>query len=419
MDTVTKQSLIAGASRRWSYSWELLLLLWITFFLHQADRQIFNNLLPLIRSDLRLTDVQLGLVASIFTASYGVCVMVGGYAGDVLKRKWIVIVSLVVWSAATLLTGFSTGVLALIVFRGIATGGGEAFYFPAATSLISQFHRASRATALAVHQSALYFGIVASFLAGYVGEQWGWRNAFFVFGGFGIVLGGVLMRRLQDSPHESMGDAPEPRPPLAEVVRTIGRKPTALLLCLALAGHVFVNIGYLTWMPTLLHEKFGMKLATASFSSLAYHHAFALIGVLLGGKLSDAWVARRKTIRMEFECFGLLLGVPFIFWMGQAGNVLTCCTALAFFGLFRGIYDSNLWAALFDVIEPRYRASATGLMLSCAFLVGALAPVLLGWTKGMFGLSDSISGLAVAYFTSSMIVFAALRTTFKRDYCSK
>ena len=75
--------------------------------------------------------------------------------------------------------------------------------------------------------------------------------------------------------------------------------------------------------------------------------------------------------------------------------------------------------ALFDVIEPRYRASATGLMLSCAFIAGALAPVLLGWTKGMFGLSSSISGLAVAYFTSSMVVLAALRTCFAKDCCGE
>jgi len=71
---------------------------------------------------------------------------------------------------------------------------------------------------------------------------------------------------------------------------------------------------------------------------------------------------------------------------------------------------------LFDVIEPRYRASVTGLILSCAFIVGALTPVLMGWTKGMFGLSASISGLAVVYFASSMIVLTALRTRFGKDY---
>ncbi len=123
------------------YGWELLILLWLAFFLHQADRQIFNNLLPLIRTDLRLSDVQLGMVASVFTVVFGLCVLAGGYAADVWRRKWIILVSLLVWSTATLLTGISTGILALLVFRGLASGGGEGFYYPAAASLTSRIAR--------------------------------------------------------------------------------------------------------------------------------------------------------------------------------------------------------------------------------------------------------------------------------------
>jgi MFS family permease len=401
------------------YGWELLILLWLAFFLHQADRQIFNNLLPLIKADLQLSDIQLGLVASIFTAVFGLCVLVGGYAADVWRRKWIILISLLVWSAATLLTGVSTGIIALLVFRGLASGGGEAFYYPAAASLISQIHHQAKATALAIHQSAQYVGIIASFLAGYVGESYGWRAAFYVFGGFGVLLGGVLLFRMRDTPHEA-NDAsaaaikPE-RPPIGTVLRAILGNPTALMLYAALAGHVFVNTGYVTWMPTLLHEKFGMSVTAAGFSALAYHYGFALLGVLLGGRLSDRWVLRRRTIRMEFEWLGLMLASPFIFWMGQAGNAFTCCLALGLYGFFRGFYDSNLWTALFDVIEPRFRASATGLMLAWAFLFGAFAPVLMGWTKGLFGLGASVSALALVYFTSGVIVFVAQWTRFKKD----
>jgi len=109
-----------GTTRLIPYGWELLVLLWFAFFLHQADRQIFNNLLPLIRMDLHLSDVQLGLVASVFTAVFGLCVLVGGYAADVWRRKWIILISLLVWSVATLLTGlyFASGV---IVFAAQAT----------------------------------------------------------------------------------------------------------------------------------------------------------------------------------------------------------------------------------------------------------------------------------------------------------
>ncbi len=409
-----------GRKRLLPYKWEMLVWLWFAFFLHLVDRQIFNNLLPLIKIDLHVSDVQLGLVASIYTGIIGVGVLMGGYAADVWRRKWIIVLSLVVWSAATLLTGVSTGLITLLVFRGLASGGGEAFYYPSAASLISQIHRTAKATALAIHQSAQYVGIIASFLGGYVGERYGWRSAFYLFGGFGIVLGAVLVFRMCDTPHETPdapgGTAVSPRPPLGVVVRAILGTPTARILYLALAGHVFVNTGYVTWMPTLLHENFGMSVTLAGFSAVAYHYVFALFGVFVGGRLSDRWASRRRAIRMEFEWLGLLLASPFIFWMGRADGAFTCCLAMGLFGFFRGFYDSNLWTALFDVVEPRFRASAIGLMLAWSFLFGAFAPLIMGWTKGVFGLGASVSALAFVYFTAGALVLVAQRTCFEKDY---
>jgi hypothetical protein len=68
------------------------------------------------------------------------------------------------------------------------------------------------------------------------------------------------------------------------------------------------------------------------------------------------------------------------------------------------------------VIEPPYRASATGLMLSCAFLVGAVAPVLMGWMKGSVGLNTSISALGIVYGLAGVVVLIAIKTTFTTDY---
>jgi MFS family permease len=151
------------------YKWELIILLWCTFFLHQADRQIFNNLSTMIRDDLGLSRFQFGLVGTVFMVVYGLMVPLAGYAGDVLRRKWVVLGSLLVFSTTTLLTGLAGGLIALVVFRSVATGGGEAFYYPAANSLIGQFHRNTRAMAMAIHQTALYCGIVFSSFAALVG----------------------------------------------------------------------------------------------------------------------------------------------------------------------------------------------------------------------------------------------------------
>lgn len=401
------------------YKWELIVLLWFAFFFNQADRQAYNVVLPLLSADLKLSPVQAGLVASIFLWCYALLVPVAGYLGDISRRKWIVFWSLLVWSAGTILSGATTGLMSLIVFRSIATGGGEAFYFPSANSLIGQYHHKTRAMAMSIHQTALYVGLIASgLIAGWIGERFGWRAAFYVFGAAGVVLAFVIMARLKDVglTEEAVEKATSNRLPLRVVLKAIGGKPTVWALWLAFSLFLFAGIGYITWMPSFLHEKFRLSLPNAGFSSMFYHHVAAMVGVLLGGKVSDALAMRRRTVRLEVECVGLFLGAPFIALMGLTDNLLICYVGLAGFGLFRGIYDSNLYAALFDVIEPRFRASAVGIMLAVVFFVSAFAPVALGWAKSTIGLTAGIASLSLAYFVAGLILLLAVRTTFHRDY---
>ncbi len=399
------------------YKWELVILLWVAYFLNQGDRQIYNVVIPLIKVDLKLSDVQLGLVATVFTFLYGVLVPFAGYAGDVLRRKWIVFFSLMIFSVGTLFTGVSHGILLLIFFRSITTGGGEAFYYPAATSLLGQFHHKTRAMALSIHQTSLYVGIIASgFIAGYIGEHHGWRAAFYIFGFFGIIWSLIVAFRMHDTSPVNGNSDSTVKISLKELVPAVFRKKTVWSLSLAFGAMVYVNVGYLTWMPTFLHEKFHLSLSNSGFSSMFYHHLFAFAGVLLGGKFSDILAIRRKTVRMEVELIGLMLGAPFIYLMATTNNLWICYIGLAGFGLFRGIYDSNLFAALFDVIEPKYRSSSVGIMLSFAFIVGSLAPVILGWIKTRFGLDTGISSLAFFYVFGALIIMIGLRKFFYRDF---
>ncbi|MEI7732478.1 MAG: MFS transporter [Verrucomicrobiota bacterium] len=410
----------APAQPAW-YKWELLVLLWLAFFLHQGDRQIYNSVIPLIKTDLGLDDVQLGLIGSIFTLVYGVLVPVAGFIGDILPRKWIVVMSLLIFSIGTTLSGLSSGLIMLVLFRSVTTGGGEAFFYPSATSLLAQFHDKTRALALAILQTALYVGITASgLIAGYIGERYGWRTAFFAFGGVGVLWAGVAAWRLRNTPQvRAAAPQTQPRIPLNEVLWYVLRRPSVWLLSLAFGAMVYVNIGYLTWAPTFLHENFKLSLANAGFSSMFYHHLFAFFGVLIGGKIADRLAEKRPSIRMEANFLGLLCGAPFIYWLGQAPSVEISYIALAGFGLFRGIYDSNLFASLFDVVEPRLRASATGLMLSFAFVIGSLAPTVLGWMKMRVGLATGLSSLAWFYLFGALSILIAVKFFLKRDYVRK
>ncbi|WP_374212996.1 MFS transporter [Parabacteroides faecis] len=194
------------------------------------------------------------------------------------------------------------------------------------------------------------------------------------------------------------------------------RNPTAILLALAFAGMQFVGVGFLTWMPTFLHETFDFSLARSGFDSTFYHHVAAFIGVIGGARIADSWVKRYNKVRAIIQAVGLLLGAPFIYTMAKADSILTVYVAMAFFGLFRGMYDSNIFATLYDVIEVRYRSAATGFMLMFAFIVGSISPYLLGVLKPVLGLSDGLASLSIVYLFAAICILFVICFTFRRDY---
>ena len=113
------------------YKWEVLALLWMAYLLNQADRQVFNTVLPQIQESLGIGDTEVGWIATIFNLCYALMVPLGGMAGDRLSRKWVTTIAILFWSVATMFTGLASGVIMLILLRSVATGGGEAFFGPA------------------------------------------------------------------------------------------------------------------------------------------------------------------------------------------------------------------------------------------------------------------------------------------------
>lgn len=404
------------------YKWELLILLWFAFFLNQADRQIFSVVLPLIRKDLGLTDAELGLIASALVWTYGLLVPIAGFVGDTFSRRNIIGFALLFWSVSTLSTGLCTTFIQFILLRGIATGGGEAFYAPAANALLGQKYPKNRAFVLSIHQTSNYAGIVLSgLIAGYVGEHYGWEKAFFLFGGFGILLAFLIFKRLQkDNPRTTIQELSpiSTREKVREISRTaliIGRKPSFWLLTLAFGCMVFVNVGYLTWMPSFLAEKFALSLTNAGFSSLFYHYIGAFLGVLSGAKIADHYAKSSPQSRLIIQSLGLLIGAPFIYWMGMSNNLTLAYVALFVFGFFRGWYDSNIVASLYEIVPMKLRSTSYGLMLACAFLIGASSPYLLGYLKPTLGLSAGLASLSIVYVIGGLLIASAVVFTFKKD----
>jgi len=398
------------------YKWEVLLLLWIAFFLNQADRQIFNVVLPLIREDLNLTDIQIGTIATVFNLVYALLVPLAGFIGDMFSRKWVVVLSILFWSIATMFTGLSSGMVSLIIMRSIATGGGEAFFGPSNYALLARYHTDTRAFAMSLHQTSYYLGIILSgYVAGYIGEHYGWRNAFYFFGALGVVHAIVMIFRLKDKKDESETQVGE-KVKFWEGFKILFKTPTALMLTIGFSGLIFVLTGYLTWMPTYLYETFNMSLPQAGFHSMFYTHLFAFIGVIIAGRASDILARKNPASRLLLQGAGLLVAVPFIVMMGNSRELFLIYIGFAGFGFARAFFDANTYTVLYDVIPPKYHSSASGTMIMTGFAVGSFAPVILGYLKPALGLSFGISSLAIIWVLCGLLLIMTSRVFFKKDY---
>jgi MFS family permease len=398
------------------YKWLLVAILWWISFFNYADRMALSAVQPLLESEMGLSKVELGLLGSAFAWTYGVCSPLAGYVVDRVRRKSAILAGLYVWSLICMATALSRSFRQLFVFRA-AEGLGETIYYPASTSLISAYHgTATRSRALGIHQTSVYIGTIAGgFFAGYIGQYHGWRSSFVVFGGLGILLGLVINRWVVD-PQETSSDGQKPAPsgpaevkrmPISEFIRMLGSNYTALLLMAAFLCANFVAMVLLFWMPDFLFDKFGLSLAMAGLTATIYAQLASMVGAPLGGWLADLLRRRTRAGRMLVQACGVLAGAPFVFLCGQTNSVAALVVALGAWGFFKGIYDANIFASLFDAIRPEAHGTAAGFMNMVGWLGGGSAPVVIGLLAKHSDFSLAVSSVAWVYVVAAVLLGAA------------
>lgn len=402
------------------YKWEVLILLWMGYLLNQADRQVFNTVLPSIRDAFNLTDTSVGLIATLFNLAFAVFVPIGGWMGDRFSRKWVVTLSILIFSVATMFTGMAGTFVMLIALRSIATGGGEALYGPSNYSILAQYHTDTRARAMSIHQTAYYIGVIlAGWLAGLIADKIGWQYSFLIFGGFGLIWGVIMIFRLNNRPPVEVpadSEAKTDKPGFLDGFKTVFTTPTALALTLGFSGLIFVITGFMTWVPAYLQEEFGQTQAEAGFNSMFWTYVAAFVGVLLAGTLSDKFALKDNKYRMWLQGIGLILGAVFLFYMGGDKSLVIVYACFAGWGFFRAFFDANTYAVLYDVTPPRLHASCASVMGMTGFAVGSFAPVILGAIKQNLGtLSSTFPILAAVWLVCGLMMIVAANIFYKRD----
>jgi len=393
-------------------------------FLNYIDRFILAAVLPRVKSELVLTDFQLGLLADVFLVTYFVTSPLFGALGDRLSRPRLMSAGVTVWSMATAAAGFTADFVQLLITRAWV-GIGEAAYATISPALLSDyFPRSQRGRAFAVFYVAIPVGSAAGFLLGGTLERaFGWRAAFYAVGLPGIVLALLALR----VPDPVRGATEEPSslgrgrrdsqradaPGEGFSTRTLSdlfRNKAYVGTVLGYAAYTFALGGLAFFMPTYFERVRGLELARADFIVGGVTVLAGLSGTFLGGYLGD-WIAARVKYGQLW-----LSGLSSIAAVIPAWLALTVASSptyivwffLAEFLLFLSTGPVNVM--IVSVVPADARARAMAVSIFTIHLFGdAISPPIIGWLADTHGLARAVLIVPVAIAISGFVWTATAR----------
>ncbi len=403
------------------WAWIAVAILWVVVMLNYFDRQLMSVLNKSITEGadkIPMTQEQFGAITAVFLLIYAVLSPIGGYLADRYSRKLLIMVSLVVWSIVTYMTGASSSYAELFTWRALM-GVSEAFYIPAALALITDYHRGkTRSLATGLHMSGIYAGQA---LAGYgalmAGDpcQLGWRLTFEVFGFIGVAYALIVILFLRDpegakeaeasaeaAAAEEKQESAKESFTMGEVLRGLfaTRAMAILLLMIFCAG--FANWFLLSWYPRLLQDMFGLTEAQAGPHATQWASIAKYIAVLAAAVIADRWYLRNCNARAYVPGIAFCLAGPCVLIAMIFGSYLGFAAVLALVamqGVAQGSIDATLMPVLRSSIDERFSATGYGLLNFVSAGVGAL----ITWMGGM--LKDSGVKLEVILCSAGILMF--------------
>jgi len=384
------------------YPWIVVALLWFVVLLNYIDRQMLSTMKPSMMVDITelQTAANFGRLMAVFLWIYALMSPVSGIIADRMNRKWVIVGSLFVWSGVTLLMGLATTFNQLYLLRA-TMGISEAFYIPAGLSLIADYHQGkNRSLAVGVHMTGSYLGQALGGFGATIAGRLTWQTTFFIFGLVGVCYSFVLILFLKEKKTYTIvrDISLSIRKRFSETFKGVGVLLGSLSFWVILFYFSAPSLpGWATknWLPTLLSTSLNIKMEIAGPVSTITIALSALIGVLIGGLISDRWIQQNLRGRIYTGAIGLGLTVPSVILLGYGHSFLTILSGASCFGFGFGMFDVNSMPILCQFASPRYRATGYGLMNLAGISSGALITTFLGKSADSGNLSRDIAFLAV------------------------
>ncbi len=396
-----------GARSDWSgYATYTLGFLSLISACNFLDRSILGLALPVIKTEMQVSDTVLGLVSGLaFVLFYSILGVPIAWLADRWSRRNIVAIGLAFWSLMTSLTGLVTNIWQLAAAR-FLMGAGEACGLAPSTSMVSDlFRKASRPLALAIFGTANSFAHLAFFpVVGSIGETYGWRHMFTAAGVAGLLLAPLFLFTVREPTRGASEENPQRADPhsFAETVRFLAGSRAFLLIAL---GAMFMGANVYaasTWSAAFLMRVHGLDMAEIASSIGPLRGLLGGLGILLGGVLTDRLGRRDERWRLGVPAVACLLVGPAeaLFLLGDTATVWM--TGFALTSLFTLLHQAPIFAVAMSVAKVRMRAMAISiLVLFASFLGQVIGPFLVGFLNDQ--LAARLGDLAVRY---SLLVIA-------------
>ena len=401
-----------------NYKWVVVALLANVGALNYCDRAAISAVFPLLRTDLQISDLELAAVGSFFLWTYALASPLSGVLADRMSRSRLILISLVGWSAVTLVTGFVTTVPQLLATR-VLLGFFEAAYLPAAIALIADHHSPrTRGTASAIHTAGLNIGLVAGGVgSGWMGHHFGWKTGFIILGVVGLALGVVVHFVLRDATPAKADSTPRPAAhgALAGFV-ALSRVPSFVLIIVAcMIGAVGSNI-FINWLPLYFNEKFHLGLASSGFFGTFALQSAGAIAVIAGGIFSDRVSAGRPERRMLIEGAASFLATPFLFvFLFPDPRLLAVNVGIFMFSFCQKFGYSSVMPLICDLLPPRLRSTAFGVNNAANCLVGGIGVIITVYLKATWGLSLVFAAISALTLLTAIIIVIGYVVFVRRD----
>ncbi|MEL0007655.1 MAG: MFS transporter [Luminiphilus sp.] len=397
------------ASESVRYRWTVLVMLTLVYTCNFIDRQILVILQEPIKAELGLSDAQLGLLTGFsFALVYVTAGIPIAWLADRANRRNIVAASLAFWSLMTALSGLVQNYGQLLAAR-LGVGVGEAGGSPPSHSMISDyFPPSSRGTALSFYSMGIYIGVLFGFAAGgWIAENFGWRNAFFVIGIPGILYALAVLwvvKEPQRGQHDPAGVPAQSS--LAETLAGLKGRPTFWYLSVGCAFSAFVSYGNGNFMPSFLMRNHGMSLAEVGAILGLISGLSGATGTFLGGFLADRLAPRDMRWYVWIPILGGLSSMIPAYYTLFGESTTFIVAAMIPSQILSALYLGPCIATCHNLVSPGMRAMASAILYFVLNLIGlGLGPLTVGILSDLFVEPFGDNNLRYAMATALTIGF--------------